>query len=315
MSIAVGPLGQIELLTELEPVVAGELDRHLKVAKEWFPHEYVPWSEGETFDGPLGGRAWSPEDSSIPEPARVSLLVNLLTEDNLPSYHREIATTLGRDGAWGTWVHRWTAEEGRHGIAIRDYLTVSRAIDPVMLERARMRHMATGFAYERPDILHTLAYVSFQELATRIAHRNTGKASADPVCERLLARVAADENLHMLFYRNLLEAAFRLAPDQTMRAVTDVVTTFQMPGHGIEGFARKSVMIAMAGIYDLRQHHDEVLLPVLRQWNVFDAEGLGDEAERAREELAAFIARLDAAATRFEERRQERLSRTQTLSR
>jgi acyl-[acyl-carrier-protein] desaturase len=137
-------------------------------------------------------------------------------------------------------------------------------------------------------------------------------ASADPVCERLLARVAADENLHMLFYRNLFEAAFRLAPDQTMRAVTDVVTTFQMPGHGIEGFARKSVMIAMAGIYDLRQHHDEVLLPVLRQWNVFDVEGLGDEAERAREELAAFIARLDAAATRFEERRQERLSRTQT---
>ena len=63
--------------------------------------------------------------------ARTALIVNLLTEDNLPSYHHEIATLFGRDGAWGTWVHRWTAEEGRHGIAIRDYLLTTRAVDPV----------------------------------------------------------------------------------------------------------------------------------------------------------------------------------------
>lgn len=44
-------------------------------------------------------------------------MVNLLTEDNLPSYHREIATRFGRDGAWGTWVGQWTAEEGRHSIS------------------------------------------------------------------------------------------------------------------------------------------------------------------------------------------------------
>jgi acyl-[acyl-carrier-protein] desaturase len=102
------------LLRALEPVVAVELDRHLKVAKEWFPHEYVPWSEGRTFDGVLDGEAWTEADSALPEAARVSLIVNLLTEDNLPSYHHEIATRFGRDSAWGTWVHRWTAEEGRH---------------------------------------------------------------------------------------------------------------------------------------------------------------------------------------------------------
>ncbi|MGI5154131.1 acyl-ACP desaturase [Microbispora sp. CA-102843] len=308
------PLTQTELLVELEPVVGRELDRHLAVAREWFPHEFVPWSEGRTFDGVLQGEAWSPEDSSIPEPARISLVVNLLTEDNLPSYHHEIATTFGRDGAWGTWVHRWTAEEGRHGIAIRDYLTVSRAVDPVALERARMTHMQNGFATEYDGMLQQLAYVSFQELATRVAHRNTGKVSGDPVCERLLSRVAADENLHMLFYRNLLAAAFELAPSQTMRAVTDVVTSFQMPGQGMEGFARKSVTIAMAGIYDLRQHCDEVLTPVLRQWKTFDIEGLDAEGEQAREELAAFLAKLDVAATRFEERRDARRARAESVS-
>ncbi|MCT9929975.1 acyl-ACP desaturase [Planotetraspora sp. A-T 1434] len=314
MPVTSRPLTQTELLLELEPVVAGELDRHLAVAKEWFPHEFVPWSDGRTFDGVLDGEAWSPEDSTIPEPARVSLVVNLLTEDNLPSYHHEIATTFGRDGAWGTWVHRWTAEEGRHGIAIRDYLTVTRAVDPVALERARMTHMQAGFATEYEGMLRQLAYVSFQELATRIAHRNTGRMSGDPLCERLLSRVAADENLHMLFYRNLLAAAFELAPSQTMRAVTDVVTSFQMPGHGIEGFTRKSVMIAMAGIYDLRQHSDDVLQPVLRQWKVFDLEGLDAEGEKAREELSAFLGQLDAAATRFEERREARRARAEALA-
>jgi acyl-[acyl-carrier-protein] desaturase len=299
-----------ELLMELEPVVATELDRHLSMAKEWFPHEYVPWSEGRTFDGVLGGEAWSIEDSKVTPEARDALVVNLLTEDNLPGYHREIATLFGRDGAWGTWVNRWTAEENRHGIVIRDYLTVTRAVDPVALERARMIHMEGGYEADHGDkMLHSLAYVSFQELATRVSHRNTGKASGDPVCERLLTRVAADENLHMLFYRNLLAAAFELAPGETMRAVTDVVKNFQMPGHTIEGFLRKSVVIANAGIYDLRLHLDDVLSPVLRQWGVFEMEGLDGEGEKAREELSDFLEGLDTAATRFVERRAERRAR------
>jgi acyl-[acyl-carrier protein] desaturase len=295
----------LALLTELEPVVETNLNRHLKTAKEWFPHEYVPWSEGRDFDGILGGEAWDPSQSKLSDVARTSLIVNLLTEDNLPSYHHEIAVRFGRDGAWGTWVHRWTAEEGRHGIAIRDYLLATRAVDPVALERARMTHMEGGFTSDYESVLGGIGYVSFQELATRVAHRNTGHISGDPVCDQLLARVAADENLHMLFYRNLLGAAFDFAPDQAMQAVLDVITSFQMPGHTIEGFQRKSVQIAMAGIYDLRIHHDEVIMPILRQLKVFERTGLSPEGERAREELAAFIGGLDQAASRFVERREK----------
>ena len=50
---------QEELLRELEQVVEGELNRHMPVAKEWFPHEYIPWSDGRNFDGLLGGDPWS----------------------------------------------------------------------------------------------------------------------------------------------------------------------------------------------------------------------------------------------------------------
>jgi acyl-[acyl-carrier-protein] desaturase len=296
---------QTELLLELEQVVEANLNRHLSAAKEWFPHEYVPWSEGTTFDGVLDGQAWNPEQSRVSETARIALVLNLLTEDNLPSYHHEIATTFGREGAWGTWVHRWTAEEGRHGMAIRDYLLVTRAVDPIALERARMDHMSTGYQADHADsLLPALAYVSFQELATRISHRNTGRFTADPLCDQLLARIALDENLHMVFYRNLLGAALELAPDETMCAIADVATSFQMPGRDLPDFGRKSMAIANAGIYDPRIHHDEVLQPVLRHWNVFELEGLGSDGEQARERLAAYLAKLDRAAARFTQRRE-----------
>lgn len=113
----------------------------------------------------------------------------------------------------------------------------------------------------------------------------------------------------MLFYRNLLAAAFEVAPSQTMRAVADVLAEFQMPGNGIEGFARKSVAIALAGIYDLRQHRDEVVLPVLRQWDIFEVSGLDAEGEAARDQIAAHLDGLEVAASRFEEKRDARRAR------
>jgi acyl-[acyl-carrier-protein] desaturase len=304
-------LTQRQLLEELEPVVAKELDRHLGVAKDWMPHEYVPWSDGRNFPGVLpDGQAWDVGQSKVSDTARTALVVNLLTEDNLPSYHREIYQSFGPDGAWGTWIGRWTAEEGRHGMAIRDYLLTTRAVDPDALERERMAHMTQGFvsSYEL-DMLHTVAYVSFQELATRISHRNTGKYTEDAYADQLLARISVDENLHMVFYRNLLAAALEIAPDQTVRAVWDVVSTFEMPGSTIEGFTRRSLKIALAGIYDLRIHRDEVLAPVLRHWKLFELEGLSPEGEQARQKLAEFMEQLDAKAARFEEKRAAQLAR------
>lgn len=297
-----------QLLTELEPVVAENLDRHLKVAQEWMPHEYVPWSLGRDF-ADFGGEPWSVDQSQLSPIARTALEVNLLTEDNLPSYHREIDRAFGRDSAWGEWVGRWTAEEGRHAFCIRDYLLVTRGVDPAELERARMDTMQTGYDSGDKSLLGICAYVSFQELATRVSHRNTGRYTQEPIAEKLLTRVAKDENLHMIFYRNIIQAALELTPDQTVRAITDEVRTFQMPGAIIPGFGRKAVQMAMAGIYDLRIHHDEIVAPLLRQWGVFQLTGLGPDGEAARDELATVVGALDAEATRYVEKREERAAR------
>ncbi|MGZ8816863.1 MAG: acyl-ACP desaturase [Mycobacterium sp.] len=298
---------QNALLTELEPVVEANLNRHLASAKPWNPHDYVPWSRGRDFAF-LGGEDWVPEDSPLDDVARAAMLVNLLTEDNLPSYHREIAVRFGPDGAWGQWVGQWTAEEARHSIAIRDYLLVTRGIDPVELERGRMVHMVAGYDSGDKSMLEALAYVSFQELATRISHRNTGKASGCPLAEQLLTRVATDENLHMVFYRNLVDAAFEIAPNATMTAIAHEVINFQMPGSTMPGFAENALKIAKAGIYDLRSHLDDVVRPVLRFWRVFERDDLDGDGARARDELAAFLDLVEDKAAHYDRRREERLA-------
>jgi len=287
------------LLLELEPEAGRLVDRHLKVAQEWFPHEYIPYRLGRDFDK----EPWTPDQPRLTGVAQTSFEIGLLTEDNLPSYHRLIHGMFGRgDGAWITWVGRWTAEEGRHAIVLRDYLTVTRNIDPVLLERGRMSQLQQGYDHDAPDTLHGLAYVAFQELATRIAHRNTGRYSDDPVADRIMVRIAADENLHMVFYRDVLSAAIELEPSAAVCAVVDEVLAFQMPGAGIPGFLRKASSMAKAGIYDLRVHRDEVLMPIIRHWRIFELTGLDAAAEAARQRLAEHLDHLELAAKRFEER-------------
>src|SRR5690348_7676259 len=99
------------LLRELTPTVARLMDRHLETTREWFPHEHVPYGRGRDF---VAGEAWCESMSdlggaTIDDAVRSSLIVNLLTEDNLPYYFRTIERELGDDGPWGEWSKRWTA--------------------------------------------------------------------------------------------------------------------------------------------------------------------------------------------------------------
>jgi acyl-[acyl-carrier-protein] desaturase len=176
-------LTDLHLLHELEPVVEKNLNRHLSMRKDWNPHDYIPWSDGKNYYAPrrpgLGARTVAALRGRAD-----GMMQNLLTEDNLPSYHREIAMNFGMDGPWGQWVNRWTAEENRHGIALRDYLVVTRAIDPVALETLRLEQVTRGFSPGQnqqgdlfaESLFDSVIYVTFQELATRVSHRNTGKA-------------------------------------------------------------------------------------------------------------------------------------------
>ncbi len=153
---------------------------------------------------------------------------------------------------------------------------------------------------------NSVVYLTLQELATRIAHRNTGKVLDDPVGYELMARVAADENFHHLFYRDLASAAIELDPSTMMIAIDHEVRTFAMPGTGIPDFDKHAQRIARAGIYDLGVHHEQILLPiVLRQWKVDELSGLSAEAEAARDRLMRYLDRSARVAARLAARREQ----------
>ena len=309
-------LTNLQLLQELEPVAERLLNRHLSMFKEWNPHDYIPWSDGKNFYA-LDGQDWEPGQSQLSDVARVAMVQNLLTEDNLPSYHREIAMNFSMDGAWGQWVNRWTAEENRHSTALRDYLVVTRAVDPVELEKLRMEQMTRGFSPGQNHqgdmfaecLFDSVMYVSFQELATRVSHRNTGKACDDTIADQLLARVSADENLHMIFYRDVSAAGLDIAPNQAMKSVHRILRNFKMPGFTVPEFRRKAVIIAVGGVYDPRIHLNEVVMPVLKKWRIFEREDFTGEAAWMRDDLGLLIKELEAASDKFDESKQRYLER------
>jgi acyl-[acyl-carrier-protein] desaturase len=172
-----------------------------------------------------------------------------------------------------------------------------------------MHQVSGGLVPDPVSPADALAYVALQELATRISHRNTGTLLEDEAGYKVMARVAADENLHYLFYRDLVSAALEIDPSSTMMAIERQVRTFEMPGTGIPDFSTLAAAIAETGIYDLPLHHDQVLAPVvLRHWNVESIEGLDPEAEEARERLIAYIARVERVGKRITERREKKLA-------
>ncbi|MEM9135199.1 MAG: acyl-ACP desaturase [Actinomycetota bacterium] len=294
------------LLAELEPEAERLLERHLSAVKNWHPHTYVPYSRGEDFPPDY---EWQPSESAMPDDVRSALYVNLLTEDNLPYYFRDIERMFGKDGAWGEWVRRWTAEEGRHSIVIRDYLTVTRAIDPLALEEGRMAQMSGGQVPEPPTAADGLIYVTLQELATRISHRNTGTKirNVDEVGSRIMNRVAQDENLHFLFYRDVASAIIEVDPSQAVEAMERQICGFTMPGDGIPGFKEHAKLIANAGIYDLAAHYTQILKPiVLTHWKLPDLTGLTAEAEAARDRTMRYIEKSRKVAERLTDRRKSR---------
>ena len=291
------PVSRVDLLSELAPDVERLYNRHLEAPRLWYPHEQIEWDRGENFDE----HPWSATDYPLPEGVRSSIYVNLLTEDNLPYYTSTLLGHAPKDHPIRDWNHQWTMEENRHSMVMRDWVHVSRCIDPVLLEDGRRVQMSTGQVPEPETIADLICYVSFQERATQIAHRNTGAhlPKDDKMGRNVLALVAGDETKHYLFYRDLALAGFAIDPSTMMIAAAKQVSAFAMPGVGIPSFTRHAVRIAREGIYGLGQFLRDVLTPVLGLWDVGHLSGLSSEAERARVDLQAAIAKLTESVERM----------------
>lgn len=287
-----------ELLESVTPAIARLMDEHRERRQHWYAHEIVPWEVGRNYrDEP-----WDESQATLSPEARTSLVLNLLTEDNLPYYHQEISSHLAHNETISKWGNLWTAEEGQHSIAIRSYLLVSRNCDPRELEDDRLATMETGYNSGATDPVELFVYTSAQELATRVAHRNAGRLADDEVAYELMSRIAADENHHFMFYRGAVSAMLKEAPSVVLPAIHRILRDFEMPGVGMPKYLRRAMQMAKAGVYNLRVHHDRVLQPLLRDWRIGNLTGLTAKAQEIQQAIMDLPTAVAAKAERFEAR-------------
>ncbi|MEE8330394.1 MAG: acyl-ACP desaturase [Acidimicrobiia bacterium] len=289
---------EFELLKAVEDDAAELSRQHQERRSHWYFHDFIPWERGRNFvDEP-----WEESQCTINERARTSLVLNLLTEDNLPSYHLALEKYLPDSAVWNDWNGIWTAEEGQHAIAIRSYLLTSRNCDPTELEDDRMATMRTGWEPSGKSPAQLFSYTAAQELATRVSHRNAGKITEDESAFDLMRNIAADENHHFVFYKGVMAAMLREAPSVVMEGIYTTFDNFQMPGVGIPGFMRRSVEMARAGVYNMRVHYEHVVVPLLKQWNIAELKDLTPKAAEFQEKLMAIPDHILRQAERFEAR-------------
>lgn len=256
------------LTLELEPVVLEQLRRHIDTEDLWFAHDYVPFDQGENFAF-LGGRDWEPSDVTLPKHVTDALEILLITKDNLAGFHRELVEHFLLEAKWGRWMGRWTAEEHLHAIALRNYLVVTREVDPSANEDVRVEHVMKGYRADSYSQLETLAFMALWERAHAVFCRNLQAKVAEPVLEGLVGRIAQDEKRHEQFFANLIAHCLTYARDDTIDAIAQRAAGLDVVGGDIDAYQDKVATVAEAGIFG-RDDLKTVIADRITAWGLAD---------------------------------------------
>jgi acyl-[acyl-carrier-protein] desaturase len=256
------------LILELEPVVQQELRRHLDSEDLWYAHDYVPFEQGENFAF-LGGHDWDPSDVTLPKTVTDALEILLITKDNLAGYHREFVFSFILEEKFGRWIGRWTAEEHLHAIALRNYLVVTREIDPAANEDVRVEHVMKGYRADTYSQVERLVFMAFFERAHAVFCRNLEAQITEPVLKGLVGRIAKDEERHEEFFGNLVAHLLGSRREETIEAIARRAADLEVVGADIDAYQDKVQVVADAGIFDeaaLRQ----VISDRIAAWGLAD---------------------------------------------
>jgi acyl-[acyl-carrier-protein] desaturase len=243
------------LTLELEPVVERLMDRHLGTEEIWFAHDYVPFERGENFAF-LGGRDWDPSQMTLPRTVTDACEILLLLKDNLAGHHRELVEHFILEEWWGRWLGRWTAEEHLHAIALREYLVVTREVDPTANEEARVEYVMKGYRADTYSQVETLVYMALTERTQAVFCRNLAARIEEPVLAGLVDRIARDETRHEEIFASLVAHCLEYTRDETIAAIAARAADLQTVGADIDSYADKVQHVADAGIFtpqDLRR--------------------------------------------------------------
>jgi len=260
------------LTLELEPVVEANMDRHLGTEEIWFAHDYVPFDRGENFAF-LGGRDWDSSSMTLPRPYTDACEILLLLKDNLAGHHRELVDHFILEDWWGRWLGRWTAEEHLHAIALREYLVVTREVDPTANEEARVEYVTKGYRSEQYSQVEILVYMAFTERTYAVFCRNLAARLEEPLLAGLVDRIARDEVRHEEFFSNLVAHCLEYTRDETIAAIAARAADLQVVGADIDSYADKVQNVADAGIFGDEQLRQAISDRIVA-WGVADEPAL-----------------------------------------
>jgi acyl-[acyl-carrier-protein] desaturase len=293
---------KLEVLTDLEPVVADLIQKHEAKRALWYPSDFLPADQGYVEEQPLlelGDRTRNISDS-----ARVAVALNILTEEGLPHFHRLLAEQPGNRTFWSTWNNLWTAEEDRHGNVLRDYVRDSRLLNFSVLERLQFQYIQSGFNPDwRGDPYKIFAYTSCQEKATQISHLNTGKlvAQEEPLLYSITQRISQDEARHFAFYMNIFKEILHRDPNHALLSACSILPSIDMPRISIINFNEYADVVRRAGIYGPREYK-EMVEHLISNWKVGVLQHLDELGRKAQDKIMALPARLEKVAEYIESR-------------
>ena len=255
-------------ILELEPVVEANWARHLGTEDLWFAHDYLPFDRGENFAF-LGGRDWDASQSTLPKAITDACEILLLLKDNLAGHHRELVDHFILEAYWGRWLGRWTAEEHLHAIALREYLVVTREVDPTANEEARVQHVMKGYRGDTYSQVETLVYMAFSERTYAVFCANLAAQVEEPILAGLVDRIARDESRHEQFFANLVAHCLEYTRAETIAAIAARAADLEVVGADIDSYRDKVQSVADAGIFGPTQLRQAISDRIIA-WGVSD---------------------------------------------
>lgn len=291
-----------EVLTHLEAQVKEWIEKHLSKRKLWFSADFLPSDEKNNDDQEAVYTKLRERARGIPDSVRVSVAVNLLTEEGLPHFHRLISSHLGDRSFWAQWTNMWTAEEDRHGGALRDYARESRLFSWKEVEMMQYHYQESGFNPDwDKDPYKVFVYTTLQERATQVSHKNTGKLAGnnEPLLDGILSNIAADEAKHFTFYRNVFKEVLKLDPNRALPSAASIMPAIDMPGLSMPNFREMADVIRRVGIYG-PWDYKKIVEEAIAFWEIEVLTGLNDAAKSAQEKILSIPSRLQKIAEYLE---------------
>ena len=293
-----------DVLKTLEGLVRDLMAQHMQKRRLWFSSDFLPADEQMDEDKGRALDKLRERARGIVDAVRVAVVVNLLTEEGLPHFHRVFSNYLGNDNIWSKWNFLWTAEEDRHGAVLRDYARDTRLFRFREIEMMQHAYNVAGFTpgWDQ-DPYRVFVYTTLQERATQFSHRNTGRLAGqhEPTLKKILDQVAADEARHFTFYRRVFKAILEVDPNRALQSALAIIPSLQMPGATMPHFREMADVIRRTGIYG-PWDYKQIVEDTLAFWKIDVMTGLNEAGRKAQDKIMTIPGRLQKVAEYVEQR-------------